>query len=301
MDDKRPRRRDFGLAALGVCVGLLLPARRVCADAHLPPPRSPTLLRIRESRKLRVGMCPGVSPFILAEAEADELLRLAGQEKTQKRRADDGRMVAGLDVDLAAFTAQGLGVELEIALCDKFEDLFLTLGKDQVDVVLSGVSRTLARAAALSFSAPYLVSGQEVLTREPARFASLKEVNVARVRVGVEEGTTGESFARRTLPLARLSRYVRPDDLFRALEGKQIDIAVADGLLGRDAVLRHLVGGPLSSVENRRFTSEQIAFATRQGDPDFTEYLSLVVHDLKVSGHFHLLAHRYNLWLRTER
>lgn len=62
-----------------------------------------------------------------------------------------------------------------------------------------------------------------------------------------------------------------------------------------------MVHTQLYSVERRRFTSEAIAIAMRQGDPDWTSYVSLVIRESKANGTFQKLAHRYNTWLRTER
>ena len=145
------------------------------------------------------------------------------------------------------------------------------------------------------------MSGQEVYVIDAARFVSLDAVSKPGVRVGAKQGTTGEAFARESLAAASLVGYPNSDALFTALDARAIDAAVADGLVGRDMILRKKVRAPLVSVERRRVTSESIAIAVRQGDTDWTDYVSLVLRESRSAGRFHRMARRYNAWLRAER
>jgi ABC-type amino acid transport substrate-binding protein len=85
------------------------------------------------------------------------------------------------------------------------------------------------------------------------------------------------------------------DDAARA------DAVVIDQITARDARLRGRVRATLVPVEERRFTTEQFAFAVRQGDPDWLGWLNLLLKQEKASGAFHRLAARYNAWFRNER
>jgi ABC-type amino acid transport substrate-binding protein len=287
------------MRASAVAIGALFVPRLLRAE--LPPPESPTLRRIKQTGTLRVAMSAGSAPFVLADAEADILRTLTHPDPSQLAATTDGRKVAGLDVDTALLLASELGVKLSITLVPRFDVVFDALGKGDVDAAFAGITRTVSRAASLSFSLPYLVSGQEIIVRDDPRFPSLKSVQKAGVRVGAKTGTTGETFARSTLGPATISTFPTGKELFAALDNGTIDAAVADGFVGRDAVVQKLVKTKLFSVERRRFTSESIAVALRQTDPDWTAYVSLVIRESKANGTFQKIAHRYNLWLRTER
>jgi ABC-type amino acid transport substrate-binding protein len=190
---------------------------------------------------------------------------------------------------------------LELHVVDSFGALFEPLGRGDVELAMSGITRTLERAKSLAFSQPYLVSGQELLTKDITRFPTLDAVNRGGVRVGCKRGTTGESFARGTLSSVTLVPFPNSDDLFRALEANAVDAAIADALVGRDMTIRGKVTTPLHAVGGRRLTSESICMAARQGDADWTDYLSLVIREMKTSGRFHRLVRRYNPWLRMQR
>src|SRR5687768_13991535 len=74
-----------------------------------------TLAQIKERKTLKVGMHGGLMPFVAVGGDADELRKLAG-EKVSQRKALDGQLVAGLDVELMAEAARALGVELDIVI-----------------------------------------------------------------------------------------------------------------------------------------------------------------------------------------
>lgn len=269
------------------------------ARADAPPLRADTLQRIAARRSLRVGMFPGLAPFVAAGADADELRRLT-HTATPPAHAVDGRTVAGFDVDLASAAARALGVSLEIVLVDRFDDLLPGLVAGRYDVVMSGLTRTLARATQVSFSDPYFASGLQVFVRPDARFTTLASLSAAHARVAVRAATTADSFARANLPGARLLRVATDRAVFDALAGGAADAIVIDYVTARDAAVRGHVRTRLVPLEERRFTVEHFAFAARHGDPDWLGWLDLFLRETQASGQFHALAARYNPWFRSE-
>lgn len=273
--------------------------RPAAATESLPQPGSPTLGGIKRRRRLRVGILVGSAPFASIDQNAHEVRLLTAADPPPLHPATGGHTVVGLDADLAAAVAKLLGVELELCPFNQFDALFEQLGRGEVDMALGGLSRTAARASALAFSLPYLTSGQEVFALEERRFATLAEINQPAVRIGVRDGATGQSFAVRDLSRAHLCSYPSVAELFVGLARHEIDVAIADGPVGRDFALRRKL--PLISVERRRVTTEAIAIAARQGDSDFVEFLSLFIRELRQTGEFMHLARRYHNWLRVDR
>jgi ABC-type amino acid transport substrate-binding protein len=76
---------------------------------------------------------------------------------------------------------------------------------------------------------------------------------------------------------------------------------VIDFVTARDAEVRKKVKTQLQPVEERRFTTESLAFAVKQGDADWLGWLNLFLKQEKTSGAFHKLAARFNAWFRQER
>jgi polar amino acid transport system substrate-binding protein len=270
-------------------------------SAHtMPSTTSGSLAAIARRGVLRVGMYPGLAPFVAVGDDADELRRLSHAKDAAQHTAD-GRVVAGFDVDLAAAAAHALDVRLEVVLVDRFDDLLPGLAAGKYDVVMSGLTRTLARARLVAFTDPYFASGLQVLTPVGSRFSTLASLGAARARVVVRAGTTAESFARAALAGAVVRTLSADDAVFDAVDKGEADAAVIDYVSARDAEVRAHLHTSLQPLEDRRFTVEHFAFAVRQGDADWLGWLNLMLRESKASGEFHVLAARYNAWFRSER
>ena len=259
-----------------------------------------TLSVVARRGVLRVGMFPGLAPFVAAGADADELGRLAHAAGAVQHAAD-GRAVAGFDVDLAAAAAHALGVKVEVVLVDRFDELLPGLVAGKYDVVMSGLTRTLDRARTVAFSDPYFASGLQVLAPASSRFTTIAALTAAHGRVAVRAGTTGEAFARANLEGTVVRALPSDAAVLGAVDGGEVDAAVIDYVSARDAEVRGRLRAPLQALEDRRFTVEHFAFAVRQNDADWLAWLNLMLREAKASGQFHVLAARYNAWFRSER
>jgi polar amino acid transport system substrate-binding protein len=276
-----------------------------CAAARGEPPSgerpASTLARLGARRPLRVGVHAGAVPFVAAGADAEELRRILGAGAPTLRPTTDGRAVCGLDVELAAEAAHGLGVELELVLVDRFEDLLPRLARGDYDVALGALTRTLERALTVAFTQPYFTTGLEVLVRDAARAASLDALRRREVRVAVTGGTTDAAFAHRRLDGATLVEVGSLAELYHALDDPGVDAVVIDLVAERDAAVRGRTHAHLARVEERRFTTERLAMAVRQGDAEWLRWLDLMLDEMKATGVFHRLAARFHPWFRMER
>jgi len=287
--------RSFAVAAL--LLGAL-PAR-ADAPASMRCNGMPTLPAIACRHVLRVGMFPGLMPFVATGADADDVVRLS--HGSAPARASDGRAVAGFDIDLAAAAARALDVQLRIVLVERFEDLLPGLVADRYDVVISGLTRNLERARTVAFSDPYFTSGLQVLVRDGANVPTVQALTAAHARVVVRAGTTADSFARTVLAGVVVRTVPNDAAMFAAVERGEVDAMVADYVNVRDAEVRGRLHASVSPLEDRRFTVEHFAFAVRQGDRDWLGWLNLLLRESKGAGEFHTIAARYNAWFRSER
>src|SRR5439155_23928843 len=121
--------RRATLAIAGVLAAWIAAAPPARAEESLPA--------IARRGVLRVGMFPGLAPFVAVGPDAEELRRLSHAGDAPVKAAD-GRVVAGFDVDLATAAAQALHAKLEIVLVDRFDALLPGLVAGRYDVVMSG-------------------------------------------------------------------------------------------------------------------------------------------------------------------
>ena len=219
------------------------------------------------------------------------------------QHATDGRAVAGFDVDLAAAAARALGVPLEIVLVDRFDDLLPGLAPARYDVVMSGLTRTLARARHGRLHRSLFRVGLAGADAARARACStLASLGAAHARVVVRAGTTAESFAaRRARRTVRARAAIRRRRLRRRRQRRSRRGRHRLRQRARRRGARPSAARRSQALEDRRFTVEHFAFAVRQGDADWLGWLNLMLRESKASGEFHVLAARYNAWFRSER
>jgi polar amino acid transport system substrate-binding protein len=93
------------------------------------------------------------------------------------------------------------------------------------DLTLSEVSITDDRKKVVDFSIPYFSSDIGVLTRSDA---PVDATSIKTAKVGLQQATTGASFATDKLGLTNVQIYPDQGDMFTALRAGQIDAAMTD-------------------------------------------------------------------------
>lgn len=201
------------LAALGGRYGTAL--------AQSPPLLAPDIARILDRGRLLVGVIGAdVPPFVVSGA--------------------DGKL-QGFDIDLALGMGKALGVAVTFDRSARSVDEVIDqVARHETDLAISRLSETLARAARVRFSKPYLVLHQALL------FNRLRIAEIAKGRDPIDllpeldavVGAVGDAGdigdARRLLPRARLRAYPRWEpELLSALLHGEIVAAYGDELNAR--------------------------------------------------------------------
>lgn len=130
----------------------------------------------------------------------------------------------GFEYCLAAEIAYRAGFE-KLQVVNVGWDPLVTGQTSGFDIALSEISITDERKKVVDFSVPYFSSDIGVLVRadKPVDEKTIKDVTV-----GVQQATTGASFATDTLKLTKMQVYPDQGDMFTALRAGQIDAAITD-------------------------------------------------------------------------
>ena len=180
---------------LVVLVIILLPAIWESMHAsdnydHYPP----DIKRIKERGKLVVAMfAQDIPPFFMH---------------------DDLGNFYGLDVKLAKDIAGRIGVDVEFNReARTFNEIIDIVARNEADVAISWLSRTLERAEKVRYTRPYIVLCQGLLINRlklaelPRQANSLKTLNHPDAVVGVRSGTSYVDYARNLFPRAEIREY----------------------------------------------------------------------------------------------
>ncbi|MBG6224577.1 polar amino acid transport system substrate-binding protein [Arthrobacter sp. CAN_A2] len=133
----------------------------------------------------------------------------------------------GFDMDLMKEIASGMGLELSVQDVG-FDGLQsgAVLGARQCDIGASAVTITEERKANLTFSDPYYDSLQSILVPTDSDIASIDDL--AGKQVGVQQGTTGATYAAENAPEAELVQFPSDAEMYAAIQAGNVDALLQD-------------------------------------------------------------------------
>jgi polar amino acid transport system substrate-binding protein len=225
-------------------------------------PAPTRLQRILDSGELRVGLSGNQPPLNMADKNGE---------------------IIGLEVDLMKALAHSMNLTTRFVV-KPFADLIPAIERDEVDVVISGMTITPERNARVAFAGPYFISGKSVLTKSPA-IASADNatlLNNADQRYAVLAGSTSEDFVKQVLPKATSVPATDYDTAVQMVLDDEVDAMIADFPICQLSVMRHPEAG--MSTLMTPFTIEPLGIALPAGDPLFINLIENYLNTLENTG-----------------
>ena len=151
----------------------------------------------------------------------------AGLEAPPLNMATKDGKIIGLEVDIAGYIANEMGVELRFET-RAFNDLLPALDAGDVDMVLSGMTITSKRNLKYAFVGPYYASGKAFLTKRQ-KIASAKkaeDVDLEKVTIAALQGSTSQEFVEKAMPKAKLVATVDYDQAVKLVLEDKVDAMV---------------------------------------------------------------------------
>jgi len=227
---------------------------------------------IMERGELRVGFEAGYLPFEMANKEGD---------------------FVGFDIDMAKEMAKAMGVKF-VPVNTAWDGIIPALLTDKFDIIMSGMTITQSRNLQINFADPYIIVGQTILLNKKHEgvVTSYKDLNDPQYTITSKLGTTGEQAVKRMMPKANYKSFeVESEAALEALSGAA-DATVYD--LPFCAVFMAQQGKDQMIFLDEPFTYEPLAWAIRQGDPDFLNWLNNFLSQMKNDGRYDRI---YNKWI----
>lgn len=172
------------------------------------------LTKIKESGKLVVGTSPDYPPaefYIINDAGEKEIV--------------------GYEMKFAKAIADKIGVELEIKATD-FAGVQANVQAGQVDIGISGFSRTETRAKAMDMTEGYNQESshgwQGIMIRkeDEAKYATLDDIKNAKLSLGAQAGSIQYELAQKLTDENKIKQMGTLDALVLALNAKDIDALI---------------------------------------------------------------------------
>jgi len=193
---------------------------------------------------------------------------------------DNGTGYTGFDIDMLGAVAKKL--DLKLSVQDVGFDALqsgTTLQSGTCDVGASAMTITEDRKKNLDFSDPYYDSLQSLLVKTDS---GIKDINgLSGKNVGVQQGTTGENYAKEHAKGANLVQYPSDGELWPAMQAGQIDAILQD----QPVNFEHEKADKSYKIVETYKTNESYGFAFAKGQKDaLLKAVNGALKDLKDSG-----------------
>ncbi|MFD9942305.1 ABC transporter substrate-binding protein [Nonomuraea sp. NPDC059023] len=197
-------------------------------------------------------------------------------------------VIVGFDVDLVSLVAQELRRPLKVVSVE-FDSIQngSALNDGTCDLAAAGITITAERKKNLDFSTPYFEASQAVLVR---RDSKLKKLTGAKIKVGVQTGTTGADYARE-----KGLTVVEYDDSLQQLIGLQaghVDALIQDRPVIALWLTKLKLGKELKLLESLE-TGEEYGIAVRKGNTELLRTVDTVLERARKDGTYARLRDKW--------
>lgn len=247
---------------------------------------SPTLERILKNKSLTVSVNQYYEPFYIE---------------------DPNPRFPGLDVEIATYFADYLGVSLKILPVREFNDHATKLEDGTVDIAIGAISTNIMRSKRVSFTDPYLITtpaglvNRNILPPEPegqiitaAPFKSLRDLNVLPgLSFSVRSNTPNHDWLKSNYSNVPIYTYLDDFRALNELRKNNVNVYVADSfriqaLLQREPSLKSNYLPLLTPVQE-----EHLAMAVKKDDIVLLRNLNFFIKEIRRSGWLSAKANQY--------
>ncbi len=282
---KEQPRHAAAVLVLGLMVAAFVAG---CANGHaVGTSASPSAPSGSASERARTIL--GHAPSGLAQTVADRGSVIVANDADYPPQSSispqSGKLV-GFDVDVANEMAKILGLKVDFAH-PVWEAVPTGLQKGKYDVSIGSMAITPQREQALDFTEPYYyTSGQVFVRKGGPQIAGVKDLFGKTVGVGA--ATTYYAFLKK-YPQIRVRTYTTDVGAFPDLASGDLDFVMTAGPTGQQAIL----SGQPFEFSGKPLFYEDLAFATKKGEPDWLSLLNYSVEQMHKDGSLAALSRKW--------
>lgn len=195
---------------------------------------------------------------------------------------DESGKKIGFDIELMEEIVKRLGVKLEWVDMP-FDSLIAGVQEGKIDASISAFNYSEERDQVVDFSDPYYTSEDAFTVADDFSGTISAPEDVATFKVGVQTGTTQDSWLTDTLqiPEGNLFRYDRIDQAMADLKNGRIDIMMSD-YVPAEALAKQL--GGLKIVYKGVLSSGPMNIVIPNGDAELAQAINVIIKQLQDEG-----------------
>ena len=258
----------LGICAIGLLLSFTVGMSMAITDAEIF--RASKLNQILQRKQLVVGMEIGYYPFEYVDSKGN---------------------FVGFDVELAKLIADYLGVDIAIKDVE-WSNLIPALNAGKIDVIISGMARTLERAKTVSFTDTYFETGLCTLLSKARAggIRSVKSLNETGRTIAVVKNTTGDFAAGKLFPNAEVKQFQSESACVEQVATGKMDAFIYDQI----TIWKRQKENPDTTCAILKpMSHEFFSIATVKGDGDFLNWLNQFLHTIRSNGLYEQLDKKY--------
>ena len=203
----------------------------------------------------------------------------------------EGGEPTGIDIEIAEYIAEQLGVELEVSNI-AFDTIPAALENGSADLALACITITDERKEQMSFTDPYTSVQQYMVVTADSDIAAMEDLKDK--MIGTHLGTTGDFLVSDEISegvlagsSAQNNQYKALPDAAEELKSGTLSASVCDSVLADNLVKANgdaLKCFPVAYADGTVAETEEIGAAMAQGDEEFTAKVNEIIQGLVESG-----------------
>ena len=203
----------------------------------------------------------------------------------------EGGQPTGIDIEIAQYIADQLGVELEVSNI-AFDTIPTALVNGDADLALACITITDERKEQMAFTDPYTSVQLYMVVTADSKIASMDDL--AGKMIGTHLGTTGDFLVSDEVESgvlagsgAQNNQYKALPDAAEELKSGTLSAIVCDSVLAENLVTANgdaLKCFPVVYADGTEAEVENIGAAMAQGDDEFTAKINEIIQELVANG-----------------
>lgn len=202
---------------------------------------------------------------------------------------DKGEIV-GFEVDLLTAIAERAGIQVKF-VATPWEGMFNALAQGDRDMLMHAITITDERRQTMDFSQPYFDASQLIAVPKDSKVAKLADL--AKLRVAVQTGTTGDEVVSKTFGKThpKIRRFESIPLALKELESGGVDAVVAD-----NGLIAHYVANNearFKTVSDPDFPTERYGMVVHKGNAELLALLDKGLAAVRADGSYARIHARY--------
>lgn len=197
-----------------------------------------------------------------------------------------GEKIIGIDAEVAALIAEKLGMTLEIKDMD-FNGILAAVDSGVVDIGMAGMTIKPDRLEQVNFTNTYAKGVQVVIVKEGSDIKSIDDL--AGKKIGVQETTTGDSYATEDFGEDAVKRYNKGTDAVAALMNGTVDAVIIDN----EPAKAFVAGTEGLKILDTKYADEDYAIAVKKENTELLEKINNALDELTQDGSIKRILDKY--------